>query len=136
MPYRASKRCAYDLRMNDGEVMKRVVGILTQAREVSNLLVEDVDREDLSPDELAIGDLLSEATRVQVEVPGDAAPQEVVDALLASLGPTINQLAGCFIVAFLRLAEVHDSGRTDITSTDILRKLALDWDATTGDADS
>ncbi|MEU7240353.1 hypothetical protein [Streptomyces sparsogenes] len=122
--------------MDDKEVMKRVVGILTEAREVSDRLVEDVDREDLSPDGLAMGELLSEATRIQIEVPGDASPQEVVDALLVAVGPTINQLAGCFTAAFLRLAEVHDSGRTDVTSADVLRKLALDWDATTGSADS
>ena len=35
------------------------------------------------------------------------------------------QLIGAFTYVFAELAEVHDAGRTDITSEELLRELAL-----------
>lgn len=36
-------------------------------------------------------------------------------------------LANCFSYAFVHLAEVHDEGRTDTTTTDVLRSLSLQF---------
>ncbi|MFK0143126.1 hypothetical protein [Streptomyces murinus] len=37
----------------------------------------------------------------------------------------IYRLLGCFALAFHELAEVHDAGQTDVSSAEVLRRLAL-----------
>lgn len=119
--------------MNQSEVMQRIVGILTQAAEVSRLLNEDPDREDVKSD-VAIGELLQEMFPA-VELPGDSSPQEIAAAVSREVGRNVRQLTAAFVFTFTQLAEYHDAGRTDISSADVLREIALRAETTWSDED-
>ncbi|MDF2709302.1 MAG: hypothetical protein K0R62_4954 [Nonomuraea muscovyensis] len=113
--------------MERREITQRVVGILTQTTEVKRLVMENPDREDdqLNAAAAVVGDLVSEVLRTEVSLPGDASPQEVAAVVAEACGPAVHQLLAAFAYAFTELAEVHDAGRTDVTSTEVLRELAL-----------
>lgn len=111
--------------MNDRETTQRVVGFLTQALEVRRLLIENPDRDDLHAESAIISDLVAEATQTSVAIPGDASPEEVVALVMRELGPVVHRLLAVFALAFTDLAEVHDSGNPDISSEEVLRRLAL-----------
>lgn len=121
--------CLSSSRMRDAEMMQRVVGVLTQAGEVTALLKEDIDRDDLRGPHLVMGELIAEVLHVQAEMHGSVTPQDVANKLMELIEPRVAQLTGCFVAAFLRLAEYHEAGRTDVSSADVLRKLALEWEA-------
>ncbi|MEV8453062.1 hypothetical protein AB0467_09895 [Streptomyces sp. NPDC052095] len=110
--------------MEQSEVVKRVVGILTEAGEIRRLLEEDVDRDDLDPDSGVVTVLLNE-TMPRISVPEDASVQEVATLIAREVGGAVEQLVGAFTLAFAMLAQVHDSGQTDVTSADVLQDLAL-----------
>jgi hypothetical protein len=108
--------------MRDSEFVRRIIGILTEARQMQVLLEEDPDRQDISGDNVRA--LLNE-TMPTIEFPAEASPSEIGEALSIQLSPVIERLTGAFSLIFLQLADIHDSGRTDLTSADILQDLAL-----------
>ncbi|MEU0630116.1 hypothetical protein [Streptomyces sp. NPDC005989] len=110
--------------MEQSEVVKRVVGILTEAGEIRRLLEENVDRDDLETDPSVVTVLLNE-TMPRITVPEDATIEEVATLVGREVGGAVEQLVGAFTLAFAMLAQVHDSGQTDVTSADVLQDLAL-----------
>ncbi|MFE7107620.1 hypothetical protein ACFU98_08015 [Streptomyces sp. NPDC057575] len=110
--------------MEQSEVVKRVVGILTEAGEIRRLLEENVDRDDLETDPSVVTVLLNE-TMPRITVPEDASIEEIATLVGREVGGAVEQLVGAFTLAFAMLAQVHDSGQTDVTSADVLQDLAL-----------
>ncbi|UUU32415.1 hypothetical protein JIX56_22315 [Streptomyces sp. CA-210063] len=108
--------------MEQSEIMQRVVGILTEAIEMRRQAREHPGAEVALTG--AISALLAE-TLPTVELPADASAQEATGIIADALGPAIVSLANCFSYAFVHLAEVHDAGRTDTTTADVLRSLSL-----------
>ncbi|MEU2164093.1 hypothetical protein QRN89_00830 [Streptomyces chengbuensis] len=113
--------------MEQREVMKRVVAVLTEAAEVHRRLVEDPERQDLEDEKRLMGEMVSETLGLRVRLSADAEPAAVARAVHDAMEDRTGVLASCFVTAFLRLAEYHDSGRTDVSSADVLRELALEW---------
>lgn len=117
-------RAAYARGMEQSEVVKRVVGILTEAGEMRRLLEENPDREDADTDSTVVTALLNE-TMPRIAIPEDATVEDVVVLVGREVGGAVEQLVGAFTLAFAMLAQVHDSGQTDVTSADVLQDLAL-----------
>ncbi|MEU3651595.1 hypothetical protein AB0E67_01905 [Streptomyces sp. NPDC032161] len=110
--------------MEQSEVVKRVVGILTEAGEIRRLLEESGDRDDVEADSTVVTALLNE-TMPRITIPEDATIEEVASLVGREVGGAVEQLVGAFTLAFAMLAQVHDSGQTDVTSADVLQDLAL-----------
>ncbi|MFF2325393.1 MULTISPECIES: hypothetical protein [unclassified Streptomyces] len=110
--------------MEQSEVVKRVVGILTETGEIRRLLEESVDRDDVQADPGVVTALLNE-TMPRITIPEDASIEEVATLVGREVGGAVEQLVGAFTLAFAMLAQVHDSGQTDVTSADVLQDLAL-----------
>ncbi|MFG2625548.1 hypothetical protein [Streptomyces sp. NPDC048473] len=110
--------------MEQSEVVKRVVGILTEAGEIRRLLEENVDRDDVETDPSVVTALLNE-TMPRISIPEDASIEEVAVLVGREVGGAVEQLVGAFTLAFAMLAQVHDSGQTDVSSADVLQDLAL-----------
>ncbi|GGV11519.1 hypothetical protein GCM10010495_26170 [Kitasatospora herbaricolor] len=109
--------------MEQGEVLKRVIGILTQAGEW--LHEPDGVPEDATEEGPGVVMQLLNDVMPQVTIPADASAAEISTILSEELGGRIMQLTTAFAIAFWELAEVHDSGRTDVTALDVLQELAL-----------
>ncbi|WP_318196343.1 hypothetical protein [Streptomyces sp. MCL20-2] len=109
--------------MEQREVVKRVIGILTEAREMQRLLEAD-EREDLDAGAGAVTALLNE-TMPHIAIPDDFSVEEVVAVVGREVGGAVEQLVSAFTLAFTMLAQVHDSGQTDVSSADVLQDLAL-----------
>jgi hypothetical protein len=112
--------------MKDSDFVRRVIGVLTEAKQMQTLLEENPDREDVSGDNVRA--LLNE-TMPTIALPSDATAAELGEALSLQLGPVIERLTGAFSLIYLQLAEVHDAGRTDISSAEVLQDLALRADS-------
>ncbi|MFJ5683011.1 hypothetical protein [Streptomyces sp. NPDC093099] len=126
--------------MEQSEVVLRAIGILTQSAEWIRTANRDTGggtgeqagrgtgAEGSSPErgsgEGQIGSLLAEVFP-SFTVSPESTPLEAAHAVTAAALPPMMQLIGAFTYVFAQLAEVHDSGRTDITSEDLLRELAL-----------
>ncbi|WEH41759.1 hypothetical protein OG233_20725 [Streptomyces sp. NBC_01218] len=110
--------------MEQREVLKRVIGILTEAGEIQRLLEEDVERDDVDMEGSVVTALLNE-TMPRIAIPGDATVEEMAALIGREVGGAVEQLVGAFTLAYTMLARVHDSGQTDVSSTDVLRDLAL-----------
>ncbi|WP_335935647.1 hypothetical protein [Streptomyces sp. PTD5-9] len=110
--------------MEQSEVVKRVVGILTEAGEIRRLLEESGDRDDVETDSTVVTALLNE-TMPRITIPEDASIEQVAALVGREVGGAVEQLVGAFTLAFAMLAQVHDSGQTDVTSADVLQDLAL-----------
>lgn len=108
--------------MDQNDVVLRAIGILTHVTDLRSRMEqgEDPDVSD-APFETLMADVLHS----ELELPGDASPQEVADAVKAALDPAITQLAAAFSQIFQELADVHDAGRTDVSSSEVLKQLAL-----------
>lgn len=102
--------------------MRRVIGILTQANEWARELEENPERELHTAGIVTqlLGDVMPPIT-----LPADAGPEQIGAVLSREVGRVVQQLTEAFSLAFVELSRAHDAGRTDITSTDILRDLAL-----------
>lgn len=109
-------------------MMQRVVAILTQAGEMAKAWEEGIDRGDLGEEQEIAGELIAEVLRLDKVVVTDPSPQAVADAVMQAIQPRVGLLAGCFIAAFTRLAFHHDGGDADISSADMLRRVALEWE--------
>ncbi|MFJ4918748.1 hypothetical protein [Streptomyces sp. NPDC088725] len=120
--------------MEQSEVLKRVIGILTEAGEWQRLLEEDVERDDLDAESGIVTALLNE-TMPNIEIPSDATIEEIAALVGREVGGTIQQLVGAFSLAFMMLAQVHDSGHSEISSSQVLRDLALRAEEISADDD-
>jgi hypothetical protein len=109
--------------MEQSEIILRAIGVLTETQEMVRRLNGDVEV-DIDAGEAQLGRLVTEVFPA-VEVPGDATPAEAGQAVVDSLMPAAISLVGAFAFLFSELADIHDTGRSDIKSTELLRTLAL-----------
>lgn len=63
-----------------------------------------------------------------IQLPADASPREVAEIVTEKLGPAIVHITSALTFAFVQLAEVHDAGRTDVSSADVLRSISLRYE--------
>ncbi|MEV7417548.1 hypothetical protein [Streptomyces sp. NPDC089919] len=125
--------------MERAEIIKRVIGILTEAQEIRRAAEAGEDDEPGAPDSSVATEMLNEMLP-SIRVPADAAPQEVAHLLAAALGPALQTMVAGFSLAFSSLAAAHDGGQDDVSSAEVLRTLALQveagyFDARGGDED-
>ncbi|MFG2503144.1 hypothetical protein ACGFSB_33665 [Streptomyces sp. NPDC048441] len=111
--------------MEQREIIQRVVGILTEAIEMRRQVRENPDGDVEASG--AVGTMLEEMLP-RIELPGDATPIEVATVVGHELGPVIEQITSAFAFAFVQLAEVHDEGRTDASTADVLQSIALHFE--------
>ncbi|MFD7537301.1 hypothetical protein [Streptomyces sp. NPDC059819] len=110
--------------MEQSEVLKRVIGILTEAGDYRRRIEEDGERGPRDT-EIGIVTALLNETMPHIEIPADATPQEMATLVAREVGGAIRQLVAAFSLAFVALAQVHDSGEPDVSSADVLQDLAL-----------
>ncbi|MFD7256861.1 hypothetical protein [Streptomyces sp. NPDC059874] len=110
--------------MERAEVLKRVIGILTEAQEIRRM-AEAGEENDGGGNAGVATQLLNEMLP-SISVPADATPQEVAGLVAEALGPALHTMVSGFSLAFTSLAMAHDAGRTDITSMEVLQELALE----------
>ena len=113
---------AYARRMEQSEVLKRVIGILTEAGEMQRHAEEDTSDPDAGGS--MVTTLLNE-TMPHIAIPSDATVEEMAVLVGREVGGAVEQLVGAFTLAFIALAQIHDSGQSDVTSADVLQDLAL-----------
>ncbi|MFJ3908409.1 hypothetical protein EDE04_6748 [Streptomyces sp. 2132.2] len=118
--------------MERAEVLKRVIGILTEAQEIRRAAEAGEDDEAPETEAGVVTQLLNEMLP-SISVPADASPQQVARLVAQALGPALHTMVAGFSLAFTSLAMAHDSGRTDITSIEVLQQLALEVEAGTYD---
>ncbi|MEV7558366.1 hypothetical protein [Streptomyces sp. NPDC089795] len=127
--------------MERAEVLKRVIGILTDAQDIRRAaeageIDENGEGEEggVGPEPTAgVATLLLNEMLPSIRVPADASPQQVAALVAEALGPALHTMVSGFSLAFTSLAMVHDSGRTDISSIGVLQELALEIEAGTYD---
>lgn len=131
--------------MERGEVLKRVIGILTEAQDIRRAAEsgrEGPGHDDEQAGDVAAGDVpRSDAAAVgvattllnemlpSIKVPVDASPKEVATLVAEALGPALHTMVSGFSLAFTSLAIAHDNGRTDLSAIDVLQELALEVEA-------
>ncbi|MFI1285648.1 hypothetical protein ACH4U5_33670 [Streptomyces sp. NPDC020858] len=131
--------------MERAEVLKRVIGILTEAQDIRRAVETGQDGTG-DGEEDGIGDVSAATAGVattllnemlpSISVPADASPQQVAALVAEALGPALHTMVSGFSLAFTSLAIAHDSGRTDVTAIEILQELALEIEAGTYDGDA
>ncbi|MGW6977338.1 hypothetical protein [Streptomyces sp. NPDC054952] len=109
--------------MERAEIMKRVIGILTESQEIRRS--HEAGGEAGPTSEPGVVTLLLSEMMPHFSVPADATPLQVGRIVGETLAPAMHTIVGAFAAAFNSLAAVHDSGRTDVTSMDVLREMAL-----------
>ncbi|MDQ0792486.1 hypothetical protein [Streptomyces sp. B1I3] len=109
--------------MEQSEVLKRVIGILTEAGEIQRQ-AEDLDGDDPEVGGSIVTTLLNE-TMPHIAIPADASVEDMAALVGREVGGAVEQLVGAFTLAFIALAQIHDSGQQDVTSADVLQDLAL-----------
>ncbi|MCT7353617.1 hypothetical protein N4P33_15755 [Streptomyces sp. 15-116A] len=110
--------------MNDSEIIQRIIGVLTEAGEYKRSLLEDPEREDDSHDS-AFNSLLGDVLRTEITVPPGASLQDIGALVGREMGPVIYRVFGAFALAFHELAEEHDRHDPEVSSAEVLRRLAL-----------
>ncbi|MEU3312659.1 hypothetical protein ACGFY6_17960 [Streptomyces sp. NPDC048387] len=120
--------------MERAEILKRVIGILTEAQDIRRAVETGTDDEDGGgADEPGVATLLLNEMLPSIRVPADATPQQVAALVAEALGPALHTMVSGFSLAFTSLAIAHDNGRTDLTSIEVLQQLALEVEAGTYD---
>jgi hypothetical protein len=109
--------------MKQTEIILRAIGVLTETNALTRRIAQDQDT-DLDPAESQLGSLVTEVFPT-VEVPADAGPTEAGQAVADAYLPAAISLVGAFAFLFSELADVHDAGRTDVTTAALLQDLAL-----------
>ncbi|MFI1064148.1 MULTISPECIES: hypothetical protein [Streptomyces] len=126
--------------MERAEVLKRVIGILTDAQDIRRAVEAgengDQGEHEEAPAAAGVATLLLNEMLPSIRVPADATPQQVAALVAEALGPALHTMVSGFSLAFTSLAMVHDSGRTDVSSIEVLRELALEIEAGTYDEGS
>lgn len=108
--------------MHQNEVILRAIGILTESRTLHEAMTRDAEADYRLDD--SIGTLFNEMLPT-VTVPSDATPKQAGDLVAqASVACTVR-IMSAFAFLFSELASVHDAGRTDIGTADLLRQIAL-----------
>lgn len=121
-------------RMERAEVLKRVIGILTEAQDVRRAVESGQDTTGEGPAATAgVATTLLNEMLPSISVPADASPQQVAALVAQALGPALHTMVSGFSLAFTSLAIAHDNGRTDLTSIEVLQELALEIEAGTYD---
>lgn len=116
--------------MDENEVMLRAIGILTQGKaRLAAIGSQDTASSGMSE---AIAQLVVDLFP-KVSVPADATPAEVLEKVEDVVSYGVGGLVTAFVHLHVELAELHDTGRTDTTSTDLLRALALRFSAPSDD---
>ncbi|MFE2252769.1 hypothetical protein [Streptomyces lavendulae] len=120
--------------MERAEVLKRVIGILTEAQDVRRAVESGEDTAGDGPDATpGVATTLLNEMLPSISVPADASPQQVAALVAQALGPALHTMVSGFSLAFTSLAIAHDNGRTDLTSIEVLQELALEIEAGTYD---
>ena len=109
--------------MEQTEIILRAIGVLTETNAMARRIALD-ESADFDPGENQLGALVTEVFP-SVEVPADAGPAEAGQAVADAYLPATISLVGAFAFIFSELAELHDSGRSDISTADLLQTLAL-----------
>ncbi|MFF4317887.1 hypothetical protein [Streptomyces sp. NPDC001568] len=118
--------------MERAEVLKRVIGILTEAQDIRRAVEAGEEDDDPGPTAGVASQLLNEMLP-SIKVPADASPREVARVVAEALGPALHTMVSGFSLAFTSLAIAHDAGRTDVSSIEVLQQLALEVQAGTYD---
>ncbi|MFI1377269.1 hypothetical protein ACH4UY_35370 [Streptomyces longwoodensis] len=108
--------------MEHNEVILRAIGVLTETQPMLAALNEDVDAKYEA--DTVIGELVNEMLPT-VEVPSTATALEVGQAVADAAAQATISIVGAFAFLFSELATIHDAGRNDITTEELLRELAL-----------
>ncbi|MFC9294086.1 hypothetical protein ACFTWH_04050 [Streptomyces sp. NPDC057011] len=126
--------------MERAEVLKRVIGILTEAQEIRRAIETGQDGAEggagngEGPAAAAgVATTLLNEMLPSISVPADASPQQVAGLVAEALGPALHTMVSGFSLAFTSLAIAHDSGRTDVSAIQVLQELALEIEAGTYD---
>ncbi|MFH8800688.1 hypothetical protein ACH4F6_13985 [Streptomyces sp. NPDC017936] len=101
------------------EIVLRLIGYLTAAVEWGRT---DADTGDGQAE--AVGVLLNEVMP-KVTVPADMPPEEIGATVSRELADFMARFVTGVGYIFTELADVHDAGRSDISTVDLLRTLAL-----------
>lgn len=121
--------------MERSEVLKRVIGILTEAQEIRRAAEAGEDDDSPEPEAGVVTQLLNEMLP-SISVPAESSPQQVAHLVAQALGPALHTMVSGFSLAFTSLAMAHDEGRTDISSLEVLQQLALEVEAGRYDGES
>ncbi|MFF4583516.1 hypothetical protein ACFY15_34885 [Streptomyces sp. NPDC001373] len=119
--------------MERAEILKRVIGILTEAQDVRRAVENGRDEDPGRAEEPGVATLLLNEMLPSIRVPADASPQQVAALVAEALGPALHTMVSGFSLAFTSLAIAHDAGRTDVSSIEVLQELALEIEAGTYD---
>ncbi|MFK0257116.1 hypothetical protein [Streptomyces sp. NPDC090445] len=113
--------------MERAEILKRVIGILTEAQDIR--LAAEAGQDIEAPAANGVATLLLNEMLPSIRVPADASPQQVAAHVSKALGPALHTMVSGFSLAFTSLAIAHDGGRTDVSSIEVLQELALEVEA-------
>ncbi|MEV5611501.1 hypothetical protein [Streptomyces sp. NPDC052225] len=117
--------------MNDAEVIRKVVAILTELSTWTGS--PGADQDPPADGMKLVGEIVDEFMVAEAEIPDGASPQEIATIAATALTPGVARAFGAFARAFHDLAQEHDRHNPAVTSADILRRLALEADAETDD---
>ncbi|MFD3808880.1 hypothetical protein ACFWSF_30310 [Streptomyces sp. NPDC058611] len=121
--------------MERAEVLKRVIGILTEAQEIRRAAEAGEDDDGPELETRVVTKLLNEMLP-SISVPAESSPQQVARLVAEALGPALQTMVAGFSLAFTSLAIAHDAGRTDVSAIGVLQELALEVEAGVYDADA
>ncbi|MFF3493173.1 hypothetical protein ACFYWS_17640 [Streptomyces sp. NPDC002795] len=107
--------------MEQREIILRAIGVLTETHEMVRRLS---DGEALDTDLTQLGRLVSEVFPT-IEIPSGASAEEAAELAIAALMPASVSLVEAFAFLFTQLAKVHDEGRIDVNSSELLQEIAL-----------
>ncbi|MEV5608873.1 hypothetical protein [Streptomyces sp. NPDC052225] len=107
--------------MEQREIILRAIGVLTETQEMVRRLGTG---EALDTDVNQLGKLVSEVFPT-IEIPAGATAEEAAELTIAALMPASVSLVEAFAFVFMQLAKVHDEGRGDVTSSELLQEIAL-----------
>ncbi|MEU7011250.1 hypothetical protein [Streptomyces sp. NPDC046332] len=114
--------------MQRAEVLKRVIGILTEAEEIRRAAEAGEEEGGSEFGSSVVTQMLNEMLPA-IRVPADATPQEVARLVASALGPALQTMVAGFTLAFSSLAMAHDRGQSDISSAEVLQTLAFQVEA-------
>ncbi|MGY0489028.1 hypothetical protein [Streptomyces sp. WG-D5] len=107
--------------MEQREIILRAIGVLTETHEMVRRLS---DGEQLDTDLTQLGRFVSEVFPT-IEIPSGATPEEAAELTIAALMPASVSLVEAFAFLFTQLAKIHDEGRGDVSSSELLQEIAL-----------
>ena len=110
--------------MEQTEIILRAIGVLTETNAMVRRIARPKRRREVESTETQLGALVTEVFP-RVEVPADAGPAEAGQTVADAYLPATISLVGAFAFLFSELADLHDSGRTDVKTADLLQDLAL-----------